>query len=78
MERCVSPEYDRINRVQLNADLKLRNFKQVLQEEEGKARGGRAKPRGGKGKKGPGAPQQATGWENILAAQNHKGPQMQP
>ena len=33
LERGVSPEYDRINRVQMNADLKLRNFKNVMAEE---------------------------------------------
>ena len=79
LERCVSPEYDRINRVQLNADLKLRNFKQVMLEEQEKVKNNRARMRG-KGKKGakPGQ-QQATGWEHILAAQNAgAGPQMQP
>ena len=70
LERCVSPEYDRINRVQLNADLKLRNFKNVMAEEQENVRKNRARLRG-KGKKGarPGQ-QQMTGWEHILAAQN--------
>ena len=33
MERCVSPGYNRISRVQMNADLKFQNFKKVMEEE---------------------------------------------
>lgn len=34
MERCVSPGYDRISRVQMNAELKFKNFKKVMEEEK--------------------------------------------
>ena len=34
MERCVSPGYERISRVKMNADLKFQNFKKVMEEEK--------------------------------------------
>lgn len=87
MDRCVSPGYDRISRVQMNAELKFLNFKKVIAEQAeneavyrntrlAKAKAAAAKGKGkGKGRM-PGQPPGAQNapWEHFDGEQN-KGSQ---
>lgn len=82
MDRCVSPEYDRINRKQLSADVNLVNLKNFAEQDDAVYKNTRSR---GKGKKGRGGRPMGptTGWEHILAATQFgppgagPGPQMQ-